>query len=148
MSGRFTPSFSLHKADRVLADIKAMSKEQRALLFSALNRQPRVSRSAGFEVLTYELYELLLEAVLKLGNWAIDQRVKRLQRNRKPKNTERDAEIVRLRDEILPDGKQRSFGQIALMLQPKWPGLTSEAANRAYNRAKQIENKEKSKANQ
>ena len=60
----------------------------------------------------------------------------------KPRFEERDDEIVRLRDEILPDGTRRTFGQVLQLVIKKWPTtqtgapLTRDAVINAYNRRK------------
>jgi hypothetical protein len=62
------------------------------------------------------------------------------QRDPKPRFEERDDEIVRLKDEILPDGTQRSFGQVHQKIVEKWPTtqagkpLTRDAVINAYKR--------------
>jgi hypothetical protein len=60
----------------------------------------------------------------------------------KARFAERDAEIVRLRDEPIPGGKPRTFGMIRLQIIDRWPlqqndlPLTDKAVGAAYARAK------------
>ena len=64
----------------------------------------------------------------------------------KPRFQERDDEIVRLRDEMLPDGKRRTFGQVCQIIEKKWPTtqtgtpLTAAAVGAAYKRRKSKRN--------
>jgi hypothetical protein len=65
-------------------------------------------------------------------------------KGRKPddRNAARDLEIVRLRDEPLPEGGQRSFGEVCNQVKGRWPRmhngkpLTVKAVEAAYKRAK------------
>jgi hypothetical protein len=59
-----------------------------------------------------------------------------------PRFEERDDEIARLKDEVLPDGSTRSFGQVRQIVEEKWPimqngkPLTTPAVHGAYKRKK------------
>lgn len=63
-------------------------------------------------------------------------------RDASPRNQDRDAEIVRLKDEVLPNGVQRSFGEVHHLIVQRWPKaergmpLTVSAVKAAYKRAK------------
>jgi hypothetical protein len=54
----------------------------------------------------------LIEAGTALG-----KHESKMQRDPKARFEDRDNEIVRLKDELLPDGKQRSFGQVRQLVE-------------------------------
>lgn len=64
------------------------------------------------------------------------------QRDAKPRFEQRDDEIVRLKDERLPDGTLRTFGQVLQQIVQTWPTtqtgkpLTRDAVISAYKRRK------------
>jgi hypothetical protein len=69
----------------------------------------------------------------KLGGWG---------KKTDPSIAERDDEVVRLRNENLPGGGHRTFGQILTIIERRWPKnerggpITAKALQAAYNRRK------------
>ena len=130
-------------AEEVMAIIRAMTLAERQLLFGALEYQIKMLDETGFVVLRKKVFDFMQEvtdsdAKTKQELFELIATLDKefAKRNPKPRNTDRDDEIVRLRDEILPDGKRRTFGQIVPLLKGRWPELTRAAAIRAYNRKK------------
>jgi hypothetical protein len=149
----------------VLHRILAMNLADRTALMRALEWQVQPMSETGFTVIPSDMLEIVVssfEGLAKLTRdnlqitFDIDEQLQAKTQAAeqaisayrsvipKPRFADRDAEIVRLRDEILPSGKRRTFGEILNLIKDRWPlqqnglPLTAKAVASAYRRAKSL----------